>query len=132
MTSREERIDNLVSTPPVLQLSFTQKVERVVAWAAATIAVVALVLGVTAVERTAHQAQCINTNLGVRNAPNDADRAAALVLAQAEAKDLGAFRSPVTTVREKAYVDLLRSVAVYSRTLVQDNVVRDNNPIGKC
>lgn len=66
MSSREARIQQLVANPPVVTLTRWQKAERVMAWVATVIAVGSIVLGVTNLEKTAAQAQCINSSLGER------------------------------------------------------------------
>jgi hypothetical protein len=88
-----------------------------------------LSLGGIAISKTANVGQCINDNLGDRNAPSAADAAAHIEFAKALDKVLSAPPGP----DQKAAVAEFRQVTDdYSATLQKNQQYRDTHPLGRC
>jgi CHASE1-domain containing sensor protein len=93
------------------------------------IAVAGLALGGVAVSKTATVSQCINDNLGDRNAPSARDAAAHIKFAQA----LNAvLKAPTGPQQQTAFAAFERASDEYARTLQDDQKLRDQHPLGRC
>lgn len=127
MTEAEERIEQL-KAPPLNVRTRADTIERVVAWLAGVVSIVALTLGVVSVERISNQAACINSNLGARQGPAQVQRKAELTWTTSI---LAAFDPTSGTPVERG---MALQIATQAFQLALQTAVNQaaENPLGKC
>lgn len=134
MSDNEARIEHLVRTVPTIERTRRQKVVRVVSIVANVVAFLSLALFVVATVQNSNLANCTNTNLSQRDAPNTADRLAIDTLFRTQGADLRKIVRPGATQAQKsaAFADYLAAYKVYAIQRAADDQAREAHPIGKC
>lgn len=114
---------------------------RIVSITALVVALVAASVAISAVIGNGQTARCLNTNLGVRNQPSVADRAAQdnldkaqdqLAAAQINAITHATSGQAVVTALIQAATDEHTAYTAYQTQRKTDDDARDANPVGKC
>lgn len=114
---------------------------KIVTITALVVALVGTTLAVSAIAGNGQTADCLNTNLGIRNEPSVADRVAQdnfdaaqdrLSQAQVNAITHASSGQAVVTALIQAATDEHTAYTAYQTQRKTDDDARDANPVGKC
>lgn len=146
MTS-DDKIEALIHTPPVVPLSTRDRIERVIGWVAAAIAIAALTVAVLVGLNGSQIASCVNTDLGPRNNLSAKDAQAHIVFINAAAADAQSFgvllgdilthapaskSNPDFLTYIKVHTNYVAAAAASAAQLSADQQMRSASPLGKC
>lgn len=137
--TEQEHIDALVNTPPHPELTRAAKVWRIVG---RVLIAISLVLSVIAIDRAVQVGQCINSNLGSRNAPTANDSRANIAFGLAEADFATTLANVLKAPKAQASADYQKFLislhkyqiasATHAKTLATDQAMRNAHPLGRC